>query len=313
MSALAKFDFAPWSLSEAVVSNLARRGAHLFEDPLDPRACAELLAEIRRARRFDESLFLTEAEHAATPPAARVNPLPGRNLLERLEPKLGFVERAPQIVEALWSLLGPDYRILDKMIVCELPARALPDWLKRRGHGEPTGLGAYVRPQYRDLAYVYGADFHQDLMAGPAATPDFVTLYVYLHPVLDADAPLRLLEGSHRLGASAFPHDLKRTGPASWRYRNGRYGEMTVTQRVLTGETGFAALWHACALHGTPPGGGDRERISLRYRIGRGEAAVTGLDSVNATLAGPLSRAELEAGPASPAHAPPRWNTMLAC
>ena len=32
-----------------------------------------------------------------------------------LPTRVGFVERAPHLVEALWSLLGPDYTILDKI------------------------------------------------------------------------------------------------------------------------------------------------------------------------------------------------------
>jgi hypothetical protein len=311
MSALALSDFAPWSLSEAVVSDFVRKGAHVFEEPIDPRACAELLAEIRDTRRFDESLFLGEAEFNANPQIRGAGPKPGRNLLERLESRLGFVERAPQVVEALWSLLGPDYRILDKTIICEVPASALPEWLKRRGHGDPTrGLGAYVRPEFRDMAYAHGADFHQDLIAAPERPADFVCLHVYLHPVAEADAPVHLLEGSHRMGAAAFPHDLKRTGAGGWRYRNGACGDLFVTQRVLTGETGLAALWHGCALHGTPPAA-DRERIALRYRIARGAAAATGIDSVNATLAGPLRLSEARADRSAEAPASPRWNAKL--
>jgi hypothetical protein len=295
MSALAKSDFAPWSLSEAVVSDFARKGAHLFEHPLDARACGDLLAEIRATRRFDASLFLGEGELDAGPQEGGVNPRPGRNLLERLDSRLGFVERAPQIVEALWSLLGPDYRILDKKVVCGMPARHLPDWLKRRIHGNPVNnLGAYVRPEFRDVSYVHGVDFRQDLIDYKDRQADFATLHVYLHPVSATDAPLQMLEGSHRLGGTVFPHDLKQTGPDSWRYRNGALGDLYVNRRMLTGETGFAAMWHACILHGVQPDAADHERISLRYLIGRGEAASAGIDSVNATLAGPLKLPDTE-------------------
>jgi len=309
MSALAKSEFAPWSLSEAVVSDLVRRGAHLFDDLLDPKACAELVAEIRAVRRFDESLFLAEGEtvDASPPPHS-----PVRNLLARMEPRLGFVERAPQIVEALWSLLGPDYRILDRRAVCELPPRALPDWLRRRAHGDPTcSLSAFVRPEHRDMAYAYGVDFHQDLLADPERPADFVTLYVYLHPVAETDAPLHLLEGSHRLGAQAFPHDLKRTGPQAFRCRDDRLGDIYVTERVLTGETGQVALWHACTLNGAPPATGDQPRISLRYRVARGEATAAGLDAVNATLAGALSLADAGPTPVRAVSDAPRWNGVL--
>ena len=287
MSALAKTDYAPWSLSEEVVSDFTRKGAHIFDDRLDAGSCGDLLAQIRAARRLDESLFLSEAEFDADPHAADVSPRPGRNLLERLDSRLSFVERSPQIVEALWSLLGPDYRILDKTVVCDVPTSAIPEWVKRRLRGEPASdLGVYVRPEHRDVAYSYGGDFHQDLMDNTDGGGDVIALHVYLHQVSEQDAPLQVLEGSHRLGGTAFPHDLKRTGPDSWRYRNGRFGEMYLTQRQLTGDTGFAAIWHACTLNGVQPS--DHERISLRYLISRGEAHAAGIDAVNASLAGPV-------------------------
>ena len=61
---------------------------------------------------------------------------------------------------------------------------------------------------------------------------------------------------------------------------------MYLTERVLTGDTGFAALWHACVLHGAQPA--DHERVSLRYLIARGDARTAGIDAVNASLAGPV-------------------------
>ncbi|CAN7602870.1 hypothetical protein LJR225_004556 [Phenylobacterium sp. LjRoot225] len=285
MNALAKTDFSPWSLSEAVVSDLVRKGAHVFDDPLDPTACAALLADIRATRRFDQSLFLSEADFAAAPSQSVERPKPGCNLLER--PRLGFVERAPQVVEALWSLLGPDYRILDKRVVCALPTTAVPEWVKRRVDGGADSLVPYVRPEFRDIGYAWGADFRQDLGALSDADADVVTLHLYLHPVAEADGPIRLLEGSHRMGGSAFPHDLK-PSPKGWRYRNVEHGEMYVTERTLTGEAGSTALWHACTLNGGTPAG-DHPRISLRYLFVRGAAKAAGIDAVNASLAGPAS------------------------
>src|ERR1700756_1603026 len=130
MNALARTDYAAWSLSEAVVSDFIRKGAHVFDERLDERGCGDLLAQIRATRRFDESLFLSEAEFDADPQHVGVNPKPGRNLLERFEDRLGFVERAPRIVDPLAALLGPDYEILNKKVVCGVPARSVPDWLK---------------------------------------------------------------------------------------------------------------------------------------------------------------------------------------
>ncbi len=272
------------------ISDFIETGAHLFQAPVDAAAATGLLADIRATRAFDETLFLSEAEFDADPQYTGVNPRPGRNLLERFEDRLAFVEQAPQIVEAVTALLGHDYEILNKKVVCGVPARSIPDWLKARIHGNPVNnLGAYMKPQNRDITYFYGIDFHQDLIDYKEREADFLTLYIYLHPVTRADAPLYLLEGSHKLGGSVFPHDLTRATPETWLYRNGEHGEVETRQRILTGGTGFAAMWHACTLHGTQPDAADHERISLRYLIARGQGRAPGMDAVNATLRGPLS------------------------
>jgi hypothetical protein len=192
-----------------------------------------------------------------------------------------------------------------------VPATAVPDWLKARILGNPVNnLGAYVRPQYRDVTYFYGIDFHQDLIDYKAREADFLTLYVYLHPVTRADAPLYLLEGSHILGGSVFPHTLSRIGDTDWLYRNAEHGEVVARQRVLTGGTGFAAIWHACTLHGTQPDAADHERISLRYLVARRHQGRIGLDEVNAALRGPLSLTDTRADLAADGSAVIRRNTV---
>lgn len=294
------------------ISDFIETGAHLFQAPVDAAAATGLLADIRATRAFDETLFLSEAEFDADPQYTGVNPRPGRNLLERFEDRLGFVEQAPQIVEAVTALLGHDYEILNKKVVCGVPARSIPDWLKARIHGNPVNnLGAYMKPQNRDITYFYGIDFHQDLIDYKEREADFLTLYVYLHPVTRADAPLYLLEGSHKLGGSVFPHDLTRATPDTWLYRNGEHGEVETRQRILTGGTGFAAMWHACTLHGTQPDAADHERISLRYLIARGQGRAPGMEAVNATLQGPLSLTDTRKDLGADGAAVIRANTVL--
>jgi hypothetical protein len=268
---------------------LAENGVYLFPEALDRTAAAGLLVDIRAQRRFDGSLFLTEAEFDADPVHVGVNPRPGRNLLERYAAELAFVEQDARIVGALTDILGAGYELLNKKVVCGVPASAVPAWVKARIEGNPVNnLGAYVRPEFRDVTYFYGIDFHQDLIDHKARKADFITLYVYLHEVTRRDAPLYLLEGSHALGATVFPHDLVQDR-RGWVYGDGRGNRIPVRQRVLTGGTGFAALWHACTLHGTQPDAADHERISLRYLVARGDAAEAGIDRVNARLAGPIS------------------------
>ncbi|HEY2709077.1 MAG TPA: hypothetical protein VGI95_13580 [Caulobacteraceae bacterium] len=264
------------------------RGYHRFDAPVNPTAAGRLLTMIRATRSFDASLFLTEAAFDADPLYTGVNPRPGRNLLEEFESELGFVEQDPAIVAGLTELLGDGYETLNKKVVCGVPARSVPTWLKARITDNPVNnLGAYVRPEFRDVTYFYGIDFHQDLIDFKDRDADFVTLYVYLHAVGAHDAPLYLLEESHRLGATLFPHDLARDA-GGWRYRDARGGEVVTRQTLLTGPAGSTAMWHACTLHGTQPDAADNERLSLRYLFAKRPGARAGLDDVNASLRGPI-------------------------
>ena len=283
------------------VTDFVERGYHLFPRAVSPAAAGQLLATVRSQRRFDESLFLSEAEFDANPTWRGVNPCPGRNLLDSFEPMLGFVEQDSQIVEALGALLGEGYRILNRKFVCGVPATVIPQWLKDRILGNPVNnLGPYVKPEFRDITYFYGIDYHQDLIDFPDRPADMITLYVYLHPVTLRDAPLHLLEGSHALGATVFPHDLRKLDDGAWRYGAGVRGAIDCPQLKLTGDAGFAAMWHGCTLHGTQPDDGDEERISLRYLLTRGDDRPNGLDRVNAAIGWPVilpstTRADLDA------------------
>jgi hypothetical protein len=278
-------------LDHPATNDILAHGYHVFTPGLDAAAAGELLGAIRGVREFGANLFLSEAAFDADPQYKGVNPEPGRNLLERFEDRLGFVEAAPQVREALTATLGEGYRVLDKKLVCGVPAKSIPPWLMARIAGNPVNnLGAYVRPEFRDVTYFMGIDFHQDLIDHKGREADFVTLYVYLHRVTAADAPLFLLEDSHRLGATVFPHELSKDA-AGWSYGDGRGREIGVRQVMLTGEAGYAAMWHACTLHGTQPDAADEERISLRYLIAKAPGVRAGMDEINAMLSGPVSLA----------------------
>jgi hypothetical protein len=270
------------------VTDFIERGYHEFGAVLDAGKASDLLARIKARRPFDERLFLSEAEFDRDPKYVGVNPRPGRNLLDAFAGDLDFVERHPAIEAGMLALLGEDYQVLDRKIVCGVPASCVPEWLKGRIAGNPVNnLGAYVRPEFRDVTYFYGIDFHQDLIDFKDRDADFVTLYVYLHDVGPHDAPLFLLEASHRFGATVFPHDLTKNGGA-WRYGDGAGRQAPAPQKMLVGAAGYAAMWHACTLHGTQPDAADKERLSLRYLLAKAPGARAGIDAVNASLAGPI-------------------------
>jgi hypothetical protein len=282
-----------WTLTahaDPAVGNFARHGHHTFDQLVDAGAAARLLAKLRADRQYDETLFQSQAEFDADPQYRGVNPRPGRNLLEQFADELGFVEQAPQIVSALTALLGEGYRVMDRKVVCGVPDKAIPAWLKARIAGNPVNnLGPYVKPRYRDVTYFNGIDFHQDLIDYKDREADFITLYVYLHEVTRSDAPLFVLDNSHSLGASVFPHDLTQDGKDAWTYRNGPQGQAHCRQIVLTGPAGSVSCWHALTLHGTQPDEGDEERISLRYLFCPADGVRAGLHAVNEALGVPLS------------------------
>lgn len=279
----------PTSATPTVLESMFETGAYRFPEILDPKAAQDLLAKIRGTRNFDHRLFLSEAEFDADPQYKGVNPGPGRNLLDRFSDQVGFVEEASAIREAVGAILGSDYQILNRKIVCGVPQSSIPDWLRSRILGNPVNnLGPYIRPEYRDVTYFYGIDFHQDLIDYPDRPADFLTLYIYLHKVTESDAPLFLLEGSHSFGGTIFPHQLTKGEGGVWNYADGHGNALTARQVILTGDAGFAAMWHACTLHGTQPDAADHERISLRYLLARG-VKESGIDEINRRISGPLS------------------------
>ncbi len=256
---------------------------------VDAEACRAILAEAAATRTFDETLFLSETEFDADPQHRGVNPRPGRNLADRFQDRLAFIERNSAVTGALTAALGEDYVVLDRKFVCGFPEHDLPGWVRERLLGNAVNnLGAYVRPEFRDVTYFYGIDYHQDIIDWPDRAADFVTLYVYLDEVGERDAPLHLLEGSHRFGATKLPHDLACTDKAArlWRYGDGAGRSMTAQEVKLTGPAGFVGLWHPFTLHGTQPSAGDRVRLSLRYLVAQSPGAHGLVNLVNAEVDG---------------------------
>lgn len=243
---------------------------------IDKKDCEAALRGLRANRPWGPELFLSEADFRYNPTLVGVNPRPGRNALEHMD--LDFVENNYAIKEYVRAILGPVSTVLCKKAVAAIPAEWLPDWVKQEIKERPVpNLGAYIKPEYRDITYFHGIDWHQDIIDYPERKADFITLYVYLDKVTVDDSPLQVILRSHERGAQVFPHNLK------------DYGELET--RVLTGPPGTAYLWHSCLLHGTQPSASVANRISLRYVIAKQGANGYLLDEVNEEIEGPLSLA----------------------
>lgn len=274
--------------TEEDLKQFLENGFHEFQYKLDPTAAKDLNHKIRSSRNFDQSLFIDEAAYRSNPVHLGVNPKPGRNILEKFSQELDFVEKDPVMIATLTEVLGQDYEILLKKLICGVPRTAIPEWVRKETDGVMVNnLGPYIRPEYRDVTYFMGIDYHQDIIDWRNHHPNFITLYVYIDTVGPKDAPLHILPKTHQLGATTFPHKI--SGPKDQiTYNNDDQNESLMTEtKVLIGEAGYAAFWHSFLLHGTQPDSSENARISLRYLI-KQKDGVTGtlLDKVNQSIRG---------------------------
>jgi len=265
-------------------------GFDRLDSPLPADRCRALLDAARATRDFSGALFLREHEYRAAPLHRGVNPRPGRNLIERFD--TSWIEEAPVFIAAMNAILGPGFRVLAKKFVCGVPESWMPEWLLAETRDVAVAnLGAYVRPEHRDVTYFHGIDFHQDIIDFMGRPCDFVTLYVYLDETTPVSSPLFIVPGSQRFGATTFPHAVALDAAAcTLVYDDARGHSDTFSYEMLTGPAGSTYVWHACMLHGTRPHTAEEPRLSLRYLVQRAEPPAPGLlDDANARITGPLA------------------------
>ncbi|MFQ5444051.1 MAG: phytanoyl-CoA dioxygenase family protein, partial [Nitrospinales bacterium] len=257
---------------------------------LEEDACRDLIQKVHETREFSPNLFLTEKEVGDNPSHSAVNPYPGRNLTEKFD--LSWIEKNPVFIESLTRVLGEGFHIYNKKFVVGMPDAWLPAWVARQTKTMfVPNLGAFVKPEYRDMTYFNGIDFHQDMVDHRDRISDFVTLYVYLEDTNNSTSPLFIIPNSHKFGATLFPHKIvveKHARKLIYTDDQGR--KETFDYQILTGPGGTVYFWSALTLHGTQPHRSEKPRISLRYKIEKGNDGQTGLlDTLNDNVVGPLS------------------------
>ncbi len=280
------------------VNNLLNQGAHVFGEILDAERTHALYQQMIAARVFDGTLFMDQAEYLAQENHFNANPTPTFNFLNQFDQQLQFIEQDPHLAQVLNHVLGEDYEVVIRKAVCGVPDAWLPEWIRERIRDvNVANLGPYIKKPYRDITYFRGIDFHQDIIDWPrgrvALDPStFMTLYVYLHEVTEHDSPLHLMPGTHRLGATLFPHRLEHQQGDNWVYGDDHGNSLACTDQRLIGGPGYVGLWHNCTLHGTRPVAHESEqfRLSLRYLLGKSNAneQKTGIDDINSRIQGEL-------------------------
>lgn len=282
----------------SIRSDIEGNGIHLFGELLDQEKTGLLYKKILADRQFDSSLFLSEKDFLLQENHFGANPTTTFNFLNKFSEELNLIEEHPQLNETLSFLLGSDYEIVIKKLVCGVPDAWLPEWVRVIIKGtKVANLGPYIKKEYRDITYFRGIDYHQDIIDWRKGTTDldpstFLTMYVYLHDVDEYDSPLHILIGSHKLGATLFPHKLTKLEDDLWKYGDDLENEIKCKDIKLMGKTGYVALWHNCLLHGTQPVQNESEtfRLSLRYLIGKSNnnKTETIINHINSKITGEL-------------------------
>ena len=239
---------------------------------LDAGKCAELRQWINGKRPINTAIFYEDKEEFEAKGRWH-NYAPGakdHNLLMDEKPDLSFIEENPAFIKSMEALAGRHYTIMKKSIIRSTPGWAIPEWILDyvKDVGRPN-LNPFIRDEFQDVQYFHATDFHQDKTRPES---NFVTVYIYLDKVVADYSALRILEGSHRLGMTTYPHLLRKSphqekGKSYWFYSDNKGNHEKCYETIVTGEAGSIFSFHCFTLHGTVLNNSKDPRISLRYLI----------------------------------------------
>ena len=252
--------------TKILIDQFKKTGYLNFGEVLDKKKCKEISSKLLKKRPWNQSIFRTYEDIFENPRQLNVAPKKnGFNLAENLD--LNFIEKNPIIQQTLLEILGDNYECILKKFVVSTPNKIIPNYLKKTVTSKLDGhLAQYLKPKYRDISYFSGIDYHMDLIDYPNFDGDYVTLYVYLTDVDKKQSPLQIIENSHKLGPSTFPHFLKKSKNKKKIFysKNGKkYDKFDLTS--LEGKSGSVYLWSALTLHGTRASNSSKPRVALRY------------------------------------------------
>lgn len=247
-----------------------------FKKKLNSEKCKDFSRRISSLRKLNKNIFYSsEAEFKQK--GRYYNYSPGvndHNLLIKpeLDTNLDFIEKSKKFISNVEKIMGKNYSIIKKSIIRSVPYNILPAWLKKKlvDVGRPN-LNPWIRDDYQDIQYFLNVDFHQDMTRGNK----FCTFYIYLDEVREEDSPLRILEESHKLGATPYPHYIRRSNfhPSFnsknkfWYYNDLKGQQVRCKEVILKGSAGSIVCFHGLTLHGSYYNFNKSPRISLRYLI----------------------------------------------
>tara|TARA_B110000238_G_C16046162_1_gene403993 strand:- start:91 stop:1011 length:921 start_codon:yes stop_codon:yes gene_type:complete len=256
-------------------------GVVSFGKTLQDSECDKAAKLVIDSRPWDQSIFREYDEVFGSKRHLNVAPLKGGfNLADKMD--LNFIESNKIFTSTLENILGKNYECLLKKIVVSTPLSIIPDWLKKVSEKKLDGhLAQYIKPEFRDISYFSGIDYHMDLIDYPDFDGNYVTVYVYLTDVDESYSPLHIIPKSHRLGATLFPHNLKKTNNESTvQYSKNNKDYDTFEVRKLVAEKGSVFLWTALTLHGTKLSNALKPRVSVRYTFSKKSSSIGLIDEL---------------------------------
>lgn len=278
-----------------IVKSFQADGIYIFGNIFKAQDCAEMLRELYSKREFGKDIFITEEEYKNVNSHWGVNPKKRFSLFEEL--KNDFIFSNKELLAAIKLMIGDDYEIVINKLVCAVPESWLPQWVLEKISGANiANLGIYIKPQYRDITYFRGIDYHQDLIDWPKNRSEldpstFITCYIYLHDVSSKESPLHIIPKSHLLGATTFPHKLKKISDKKYIYEDDERNSIQCEAQLMTGSVGYCAMWNSFLLHGTKPTEKDNPRISVRLLLAKNpkNKNPVGIDFANSVIKGKMA------------------------
>lgn len=274
------------------IDSFLKTGLLEVPDLFDKIKIEKLYQDLILSRKIDESLFITEREYKINkkinyflekyfkffvnfkkkyfPTTKHPEPFrKGKNFLNNYN--LDFIENNKCFKELLETVVGKNYEIILKKIVISVSDDNLPEWIKNElKNYEIKALSNFVKKKYRDVTYFNGIDFHQDYIEFYGKDFNFITGYIYLNDVNLNMSPLVVIENSHKLLATSFPHNLKfNKENKSFDYHSDINDEKlkNLKYKKLTGSANKLYAWTAYTLHGTYKQTDLKNRYSLRFLI----------------------------------------------
>lgn len=192
--------------------------------------------------------------------------LSDNNILLNQNIDLNFIEKNKIFNDIVKTFFGGEFYIESKWLIKILPLALTPNWVSDevKDIGIPQ-LNMYIKNKYRDVTYLNGIDYHQD---NGGKLRNSTTVLIYLDPVLNSgDSPVRMLERSHILGATQYPHYCRLSSNKKDIYYSDLKGNhMYVREKQVYGQGGTVIFFNGYTLHGSTIDNKKRKtRLALRY------------------------------------------------